>query len=35
MGHQFELIEYLCLINGVELEIIDHSEKSKEGELTK
>lgn len=30
----FELIEYLCQINGVELEIIDHSEKSKEEELT-
>lgn len=24
----FELIEYLCQINGVELEIIDHTEKS-------
>lgn len=30
----FELIEYLCEINNVELEIIDHSEKSKEEELT-
>ncbi|NFF71704.1 IS607 family transposase [Clostridium botulinum] len=30
----FELIEYLCQINNVELEIIDHSEKSKEEELT-
>ena len=30
----FELIEYLCQINGVELEIIDHTEKSKEEELT-
>ena len=30
----FELIEYLCHINGVELEIIDHTEKSKEEELT-
>ena len=29
----FELIEYLCQINGVELEVIDHTEKSKE-ELT-
>jgi predicted site-specific integrase-resolvase len=30
----FEMIEYLCEINGVELEIIDHEEKSKEEELT-
>lgn len=30
----FELIEYLCQINGVELEVIDHTEKSKEEELT-
>lgn len=30
----YELIEYLCDINGVELEVIDHSEKSKEEELT-
>ena len=30
----FELIESLCQINGVELEIIDHTEKSKEEELT-
>ncbi|MCC0653681.1 IS607 family transposase [Clostridioides sp. ES-S-0001-03] len=30
----FELIEYLCEINGVEIEIVDHSEKSKEEELT-
>lgn len=30
----FELIEYLCEINHVELEIIDHTEKSKEEELT-
>lgn len=30
----YELIEYMCHINGVELEIIDHSEKSKEEELT-
>lgn len=30
----FELIEYLCLINDIELEIIDHSEKSKKEELT-
>ncbi len=29
----YELIEYLCEINGVELEVIDHNEKSKE-ELT-
>lgn len=30
----FELIEYLCHINGVELEIIYHTEKSREEELT-
>ncbi len=30
----YELIEYMCEINGVELEVIDHSEKSKEAELT-
>ncbi len=30
----YELIEYLCEINHVELEVIDHSEKSKEEELT-
>ncbi|MDR2833395.1 MAG: IS607 family transposase, partial [Streptococcaceae bacterium] len=30
----FEMIEYLCEINGVELEVIDHEEKSKEEELT-
>lgn len=30
----FELIEYICQLNNVELEIIDHSEKSKEEELT-
>ncbi|MDB0439464.1 IS607 family transposase [Clostridioides difficile] len=30
----FELIEYLCEINSVEIEIVDHSEKSKEEELT-
>lgn len=30
----FELIEYLCEINNVELEVIDHSDKSKEEELT-
>lgn len=30
----FEMIEYLCHINGVELEIIDHTDKSKEEELT-
>ena len=30
----FEWIEYLCQINGVELEIIDHTEKSQEEELT-
>lgn len=30
----YELIEYMCEINGVEIEIIDHSEKSKEAELT-
>ena len=30
----YELIEYLCHINGVDIEIIDSSEKSKEEELT-
>ena len=30
----FELIEYLCQLNSVELIVIDHSEKSKEEELT-
>lgn len=30
----YELIEYLCLLNGVELEVVDHNEKSKEEELT-
>lgn len=30
----FELIEYLCEINRIELIVIDHSEKSKEEELT-
>lgn len=30
----FELIEYLCEINQIELIVIDHSEKSKEEELT-
>lgn len=30
----YELIEYLCEINGIEIEIVDHEEKSKEEELT-
>lgn len=30
----FELIEYLCEINNVEIEVIDNSECSKEKELT-
>lgn len=30
----FELIEYFCEINGVELEVIDNTEHSKEKELT-
>ncbi|MBQ7609216.1 MAG: IS607 family transposase [Desulfovibrionaceae bacterium] len=30
----FELLEYLCEINGVSIEIIDNSEQSKEQELT-
>ena len=30
----YEMIEYLCLINGVEIEIIDNTECSKEQELT-
>ena len=29
-----ELIEYLCEINNVELEVVDHTDKSKEEELT-
>ena len=30
----FELMNYICEINGVELEIIDNTEHSKEQELT-
>ena len=30
----YEMIEYICQINGVEIEIIDNSEYSKEQELT-
>ncbi|MBC3805065.1 IS607 family transposase [Acetobacterium fimetarium] len=30
----YEMIEYFCHINGVELEVIDHTEKTKEAELT-
>ena len=30
----FELLEYLCEINGVSIEIIDNTENSKEQELT-
>ena len=30
----YELIEYLCFINNIEIEIIDHTETSKEKELT-
>lgn len=30
----FELIEYLCELNNIDIEIIDNSEKSKEEELT-
>lgn len=30
----YEMIEYLCQINGVEIEIIDNTEQSKEQELT-
>ena len=30
----YELIEYLCEINNIEIEIIDHTEQSKEQELT-
>lgn len=30
----YDMIEYLCLINGVEIEIIDNTEYSKEQELT-
>ena len=28
------MIEYLCEINNVELEVVDHTDKSKEEELT-
>lgn len=34
VGFGYELIEYLCFINNVEIEIIDHTEISKEQELT-
>ena len=34
VGFGYELIEYLCFINNVEIEIIDHTETSKEKELT-
>lgn len=30
----YELIEYMCAINGADIEIIDNTEKSKEEELT-
>jgi len=30
----YEMLEYFCSINGVEIEIIDHKEHSKEQELT-
>lgn len=30
----YELVEYLCEINNIEIEIIDHTEQSKEQELT-
>ena len=34
MRFGYELIEYLCEINNVEIEIVDHTEQSKEQELT-
>lgn len=34
LGFGYELIEYLCFINNIEIEIIDHTETSKEKELT-
>lgn len=34
IGFGFELIEYLCKINNIEIEIIDNTEKSKEQELS-
>lgn len=34
IGFGYELIEYLCFINNIEIEIIDHTETSKEKELT-
>ena len=30
----FELMEYLCTLNNVEIEVIDNTEQSKEQELT-
>ena len=30
----FEMMEYLCELNSVEIEVIDHTEKTKEDELT-
>ena len=34
MRFGYELIEYLCEINNIEIEIVDHTEQSKEQELT-
>ena len=34
VGFGYELIEYLCFINNIEIEIIDHTETLKEKELT-
>ena len=34
IGFGFELIEYLCRINNIEIEIIDNTEQSKEQELS-
>ena len=34
MRFGYELIEYLCEINDIEIEIVDHTEQSKEQELT-
>lgn len=34
IGFGFELLEYMCEINDVEIEVIDNSEHSKEQELT-
>lgn len=34
VGFGYELIEYLCFINNVKIEVMDNTETSKEQELT-